>query len=87
MSVPSAGWNVARCCGQPLRSSAQPWGIEKSRASLSLSDLACLDTDNRIVRQIGTAVSQLQVVSKMHNVNKMTFDFCVFENDENAQRF
>ena len=52
MFVPSTGWNVARCCGRPLRSSAQPWGIEMSRVSMSLSDLSCLDTGNRIMRTV-----------------------------------
>ena len=52
MSVPSTGWNVARCCCRPLRSSAQPWGIEKSRVSMSPSDPACLDTGNRIMRAV-----------------------------------
>ena len=28
MSVPSTGWNVARNCSRPIRSSAQPCGIE-----------------------------------------------------------
>ena len=42
MSVPFTGWNVARRCCRPLRSSAQPWGIEKSRASMSPSNLAVL---------------------------------------------
>ena len=27
MSVPSSGWNIARCCGRPLRSSAQLRGL------------------------------------------------------------
>ena len=52
MSVPSTGWSVARCCSRPLCSSAQPWGIEKSRVSVSLSDLACFDTGNHIMRTV-----------------------------------
>ena len=50
MSVPSMGWNAARDNGHPLRSHFQPWGIERSRAFLCPSDLACLDTGNRIMR-------------------------------------
>ena len=42
----------AVCCGRPLRSSAQPWGSEKSRVSMSFSDLACLETGNRIMRTV-----------------------------------
>ena len=57
ISVPSTGWNVARCCDRPLRSSAQPWGIQKSRVSMSFTDLACPDTGNRIMR---TAMSECQ---------------------------
>ena len=52
MSVPSTGWNAARCCSRPLRSSAQPWRIEESRVSMSLSDLACLDKGNCIMRSV-----------------------------------
>ena len=52
MSVPSAGWNVARHSSQPFRTSAQPWGIEESRVSMSPSDMACLDTRNRIMRTV-----------------------------------
>ena len=64
MSVPSIGWNAARCCHRPLRSSAQPWGIEKSRVSLLPPDLACLDTGNRIMR----AVIKLARQCRRHNV-------------------
>ena len=60
MSVPSTGWNEARGCSRPLRSSAQPWGIEKSRVSVSLSDLACLDTSNRIMRAVIELARQCQ---------------------------
>ena len=52
MSVPSAGWNVARDCSRPFRSSAQPWRTEKSRVSMSPSDLASLDTGNLIMRTV-----------------------------------
>ena len=84
--------DFARDCRRPLRSSTQPWGIEKSRYSMSLSDLTCFANCN----QIGTAMppfprtvgdresrktlcwmtSQLQELSKMRNVYTMTFDFC-----------
>ena len=93
ITVPCTGWNVARCCDRPLRSSAQPWRIEKSRVSLSLSDQACLGTNNRIMR-IGTAMSAFQCtvgdresrnvslldeLSKMRNAYKReSFDFCGF---------
>ena len=50
MSVPSMGWNAARDNDHPLRSHFQLWGIERSRAFLCPSDLACLDTGNRIMR-------------------------------------
>ena len=95
MSVPSTGWSVALCCCRPLRSSAQPWGMEKSRVSGSPSDLACLDTGNRIMRAVihlarqchrfnvpwaienpeksfCWMTSQLEELSQMHNVHKMT---------------
>ena len=52
MSVPSTGWSVARSCRRPLRSSAQPWRIDKSRVSMLPSDLACFDTGNRIMRAV-----------------------------------
>ena len=90
MSVPSAVWNVARVCSRPFRSSTQSWGIEKSRVSMSPTDLACLDRGNRIMRTVillaqqcqrfnvpwVIETSQLQELSKMRNVFKMTFDFC-----------
>ena len=60
MSVPSTSWNVARDCSRPLRSSAQPWGIEKSRVSMSLSDLTSLDTGNRIMRTVIKFARQCQ---------------------------
>ena len=60
MSVPSAGWNVARDCNRPFRSSAQPWGIEKSRVFMSPSDLACLNTGNRIMRTVIKLARQCQ---------------------------
>ena len=50
MSVSFVGWNVALDCSRPFRSSAQSWRIEKSRVSMSSSDLTCLDTGNRIIR-------------------------------------
>ena len=52
MSVPSVGWNVTRVCSRPFRSSGQPWRIEKSRVSMLPSDLACLDTGNRVMRTV-----------------------------------
>ena len=60
MSVPPTGWNVARGCNRPLRSSAQPWGIEESRVSMSLSDLACLDKGNCIMRSVINLARQCQ---------------------------
>ena len=60
MSVPSVGWNVARNRSRPFRSSAQPRGIEKSRDSMSPSDLACLDTGNRIMRTVIKLARQCQ---------------------------
>ena len=91
MSVPSTSWNVARCC-RPLRSSAQPWGLEKSRVSMSSSDFACRDTGKRIMRAVINLArhchrfkvrksycwmtSQLEELSKRRNVYKITFDFC-----------
>ena len=52
MSVPTGGWNVARNSGQSLRSHSQPWGMDVSKLSLSLTDLACLETGNRILRAV-----------------------------------
>ena len=72
---------------------------EKSRFSMSPSDLACLNTGNRIMRTVIQlarqcqrfhapwaienpdkslcwTTPQLQELSKMRNVFKMTFDFC-----------
>ena len=63
MFVPSAGWNVARDCSRPFRSSAQPWRIEKSRVSMSPSDLACLDTGNRIT---GTVIKLALQCQRFH---------------------
>ena len=60
MSVPSAGWNVARDCNRPFRSSAQAWGIEKSRVSMSPSNLTSLDTGNRIMRTVIKLARQCQ---------------------------
>ena len=60
MSVPSTGWDVARDGDRPLRSGAQPWRIEKSTISLSLSDLACLDTGDRIMRTVIKLARQCQ---------------------------
>ena len=99
MSVPSTCWSAARCCCRPLRSSSQPWEIEKSSISLLPSDLVCLDTGNRIMRAVIKLArqchrhnvpwaienpeksfcwntQQLEALSKMRNVHKMTFDFC-----------
>ena len=59
MSVLSIGWNLARDCRRPLRSSAQSWRIEKSRFSMSLSDLTCLDTGN-IMRTVIKLTRQRQ---------------------------
>ena len=78
-----------------------PSTSEKSRTSLSFSDLACIDTGNRIMRTVINLArqchrfnvlwaienpenslcwmtSQLQELSTMRNVYKMTFDFCAF---------
>ena len=60
MSVPSTGWNEARGCSRPLRSSAQPWGIEKSRVLCHFQILACLDTSNRIMRAVIELARQYQ---------------------------
>ena len=60
MSVPSTSWSVARDCSRPLRSSAQLCGIEESRVSMSLSDLACLDTGNRTMRTVIKLARQCQ---------------------------
>ena len=60
MYVPSTGWNVARDCNRPLRSSAQPWVIEKFRVSMSPLDLTCLDTGNRIMRTVIKLARQCQ---------------------------
>ena len=64
MSVPSTSCNAAHCCCRPQRSSAQPWRVEKSRVSMLPSDLACLDTGNRIMR----AVIKLSRQCHRHNV-------------------
>ena len=58
MSVPSIGWNAARDNGHPLRSHSEPWGFERSRAFLCPSDLACLDSGNRIMRAVITLARQ-----------------------------
>ena len=60
MSVPSAGWNVARGCNRPLRSSAQPRGVENPEFLCRIQIWPALTKATGIMRSVIKLARQCQ---------------------------